>query len=672
MRFQSISIKNYRQYRGLELEFRPGAHDLQVIIADNGVGKTNLLNAFTWCLYGVEPHLGKSQKQGFGAQMKVEPKLNKEVLLECVEEGRATEDVSVSIDIDCGKDGKANTMRVTRRLPFSIASNGFPFEKKADEQLSVVLMSPGGDQIYDGESAQEFINKYLPVSIREYFFFDGEQLNTYFRETSGEKIREAVYSISQIDLFTTMTERLDRVVRGFKSRGASFSTDAKHFEEQKNAAEASLADAKDSIEVKEGQIRELNNKIDEINDELRGVSDVAKLEDDERELLRARDERAQVLADCNKEFYEFTRNRVIDFYLYPIAQKTLAYIEHMQDDGQLPPPIDPVLLHESLRSGKCVLCGRNLDEEEHDIIIQLLESFSVGSETSNVLSSMTSELQRVIDAVEGYPDERDRFMKRLDEAERTVGTIEDKLKEKSAEVAKYAGRSEAIKELYDRRERYRKQVGELSEQIGMHRNMAKRMQDDIVKYEKKIRNELEKNEKARKYQELSDFGDRALEILRSAEKSVVGETRESMAQRTEELFRQLVWKDSKCERIELSENYLPFLFDKYGFSCASTCSAAERSLLALSFTLAMHEVSGFDSPLFIDTPIARASGENRENFAKTLVRVSEEKQLILAFTPDEYSESIEKEFNPAISTLVHLSLDEEEKHVMDPEVEYRG
>ena len=88
VRFQSIGIKNYRQYRGLELEFRPGAHDLQVIIADNGVGKTNLLNAFTWCLYGVEPHLGKSQKQGFGARMKVEPKLNKEVLLECVEQRR--------------------------------------------------------------------------------------------------------------------------------------------------------------------------------------------------------------------------------------------------------------------------------------------------------------------------------------------------------------------------------------------------------------------------------------------------------------------------------------------------------------------------------------------------------------------------------------------------------
>ncbi len=86
----------------------------------------------------------------------------------------------------------------------------------------------------------------------------------------------------------------------------------------------------------------------------------------------------------------------------------------------------------------------------------------------------------------------------------------------------------------------------------------------------------------------------------------------------------------------------------------------------------MHEVSGFDSPLFIDTPIARASGENRENFARTLVEVSRRKQLILAFTPDEYSESISNEFDSAAATFIRLRLDASESHVMDPEVVVHG
>ena len=202
--------------------------------------------------------------------------------------------------------------------------------------------------------------------------------------------------------------------------------------------------------------------------------------------------------------------------------------------------------------------------------------------------------------------------------------------------------------------------------------MIPRLKSEIDKINRKLVDEAKKSDKSAKLERMVEFGNRALGVLKAAEKAIVDETREKMAVRTEELFKGLVWKDSKCDRIELSSNYIPSLYDKSNYSCAGTCSAAERSLLALSFTLAMHEVSGFDSPLFIDTPIARASGENRENFAHTLVEVSENKQLILAFTPDEYSVSIQIEFEPALATYIRLRLDPEEMHILEPEVENRG
>ena len=59
MRISSVEIINFRQYKELKLDFpKNGTHDLHVICADNGVGKTNILNAISWCLYGDEPHLG--------------------------------------------------------------------------------------------------------------------------------------------------------------------------------------------------------------------------------------------------------------------------------------------------------------------------------------------------------------------------------------------------------------------------------------------------------------------------------------------------------------------------------------------------------------------------------------------------------------------------------------
>lgn len=59
MRFNSIILKNYRQYRDVTLAFpKIKKTDLHMIVASNGVGKTNLMNAINWCLYGDEPHLG--------------------------------------------------------------------------------------------------------------------------------------------------------------------------------------------------------------------------------------------------------------------------------------------------------------------------------------------------------------------------------------------------------------------------------------------------------------------------------------------------------------------------------------------------------------------------------------------------------------------------------------
>lgn len=59
MRIKSIEIKNLRQLKDVMIRFDKDndENDLHVILAENGVGKTNILNAITWCLYNKEMHL---------------------------------------------------------------------------------------------------------------------------------------------------------------------------------------------------------------------------------------------------------------------------------------------------------------------------------------------------------------------------------------------------------------------------------------------------------------------------------------------------------------------------------------------------------------------------------------------------------------------------------------
>ena len=668
MRFKQIEIHNYRQYRDLTLEFRPGDHDLQLIVADNGVGKTNLLNAFTWCLYGDEPHLGNS-KYDAG-----EPKLNKEVIAECVQNSVWVENVSVIVTVELG-DTKNSTVKIKRSVPFRLLQkNGLEFiEKKAEEQFTVTVTNgiDGQDLSLKNEGATAYINRYLPESIREYFFFDGEQLNTYFQETKGDRIKEAVYSISQIDVLSRTIDHLKTTVSGKKRDASAISSSTaqiyKKLDELKQTRDGDI----DRIERNQSSLFEAKRRLSDIDGQLRGVEDVRGIENEREATLELEKSYLEHYKRDQAKYYEFVRKMMVDFNLYPVAKKTLDVIERMEREGHLPPSIDPEKLQKALSMGTCTLCGHSLNEDERAHIEAMLNQFKVSSETSNILSSMRSELKRIVDSVKRYPAERKQVLQSLKKDEQGLEQIGLRLNDINARITKFAESSDDLKRLFEEREQLDAEIASLNQGIGAFQSKKDEMDGMISVWEKKLNAELEKDKKTEAANRAISFGNRALSVLKAAEKAIVDDVRKRMESRTEALFKGLVWKNSKCDRIELTERYQLSLYDRQGYSCAGTCSAAERSLLALSFTLAMHEVSGFDSPLFIDTPIARASGENRENFAKTLVEVSKNKQLILAFTPDEYSEAISREFEPAIATYTRLRLDEQESEVMK-EVEYRG
>ena len=63
MKIDFIKLENYRQYKDAKIEFPTSENqNLTVIQGANGAGKTNLLNAITWCLYGKEKHLEEKYK----------------------------------------------------------------------------------------------------------------------------------------------------------------------------------------------------------------------------------------------------------------------------------------------------------------------------------------------------------------------------------------------------------------------------------------------------------------------------------------------------------------------------------------------------------------------------------------------------------------------------------
>ena len=112
----------------------------------------------------------------------------------------------------------------------------------------------------------------------------------------------------------------------------------------------------------------------------------------------------------------------------------------------------------------------------------------------------------------------------------------------------------------------------------------------------------------------------------------------------------------------IDEEYVISIFDQDGLEMTTTLSATEQMALAYAFILAIHDASGQNCPLVIDSPIGRSSDINREDIAKSLLKISETKQIIMLFTPDDFTEPVQKLFENC-SQIKKLKLSKCEKYV---------
>jgi DNA sulfur modification protein DndD len=158
----------------------------------------------------------------------------------------------------------------------------------------------------------------------------------------------------------------------------------------------------------------------------------------------------------------------------------------------------------------------------------------------------------------------------------------------------------------------------------------------------------------------SKFCNEAIQIITSTKNQLLDKIRQDIEDETNKKFFELIWKKKTFKCVKIDPNYNVSLISVDDIPMLGSVGKAENELLALAFMLALHNVSGFDSPILIDTPVARVSDEQRENFGKILIEISKEKQIILLFTNDEYSDNIKKIINPMASNQYAIEMSPDE------------
>lgn len=621
---------------------RSSSCDLHIIEGSNGMGKTNILNAIAWCLYSDEPHLGD--------QSRSLPKLNLDAKEQAMRLGQEFCIVSVKIyayDNDV-------LLIYERQLPVKVSTN---FEQ--EELFTVTVTDKSGDsKIFEKEEAKEYVNLYMPEKIREYFYFDGEQLHNYFITDRSTKIKDSIHAVSQVELLTSIKDRLGKVILEKQKEAGNKNPDIGKLNTTKNTLLGQIDKVKQDIDELKHQIAESNIVITLNSEYLRGQEDVSEWEARYQKLHASLDELSIKKKSLTKELNKFVRDYKIVLTFYPSVKAALEIIKEKETKGLLPPDIDKKLLESMLAVHKCLVCDQDLDNQGEARIQNLIEQLQVSSTTSHMFMGIKSDLERMITQAFQYPIKKDDLFKKskkldfdINEMEKELAIVDKKLKSFSDK--------EKIVLMHEEREHHKILFETNMKKLGAAEANLFELNGKLQKIETDLTAALSKQKECEHINKLIKFAARAQSLSEEIECEMMGEVREKIRERTMYYFNKLIWKKDTYDSIKLDEGYKLDLIHKEGYSCVGSCSAAERSLLALSFTLALHEVSGFNALLFIDTPVARVSDVNRENFARVLSDVSRDKQIIMTFAPSEYSDEIKNIFEPVASNTFRLFTEDE-------------
>jgi DNA sulfur modification protein DndD len=284
MRIERIDLKNYRQFRNVCIDFgKSPKEDLHIMVADNGTGKTNLLNAINWCLYGTEPHLSKDSQQL--------PRINLNTLVQAVEGTKET----VSVELVTETEGNRITFRRSeeylvhkdRKQPV-IHDTSFSVTYLDDKKNAKWVLH---------EEASAYVERFVPRDIREFFFFDGERLDTYFKSATGQQIRNAIFRISQVDTLNRISERLENVVNDLKREAGKRSPQIEEIREAIEDKEKKRKEITDQIAELGAQKEDARQKIDELNEKLRSIPNIEVLQGEQSRLRDTFKKKEQVRND---------------------------------------------------------------------------------------------------------------------------------------------------------------------------------------------------------------------------------------------------------------------------------------------------------------------------------------------------------------------------------------
>lgn len=336
MKILTLELQNFRQFYGRQkIKFSTDTQkNITLIHAENGVGKTALLNAIKWCLF-------EETTSNFP---------DKTTLLN--HEAHAEGEYYYSVDIEFEEDGiKYLCSRGIDRLnkPFFkiLKDDGIAYQPISDPSL--------------------FINTIIPKNMASYFFFQGEGVSTYARTTAGHNstVRNAIHDILGFKIAKQTLEDLAEIKKEYRreisnrDKGGELGTKNETLSKMEQRALSIIND----IENCQNNITMYENKKSQIDQTLKNSNATVIKENQNRRSQLERQEKIleQSIIALSKKKKEFFGKYLSVIFTEKLTAQALDFINDEEFKGTIPAPYNENLVRDILAQATCI-CGAKIDE----------------------------------------------------------------------------------------------------------------------------------------------------------------------------------------------------------------------------------------------------------------------------------------------------------------------
>jgi len=636
MKLTSIKLCNFRSFYGKTPEIilaGTETYNTTIIHGNNGSGKTSLLNAFTWVLY----------EKFSAAFASVEQLVNKRAIAEA----KLGQAVECWVELEWEHEGKRyNVKRVCR-----------VYKKETDvnvtkTELRMQVAGDDGRWYFPPQQPEDVIGQILPISLHQYFFFDGERIEEIVRSDKKAEIAEATKIFLGVEVINRSITHLKEAKKTLENElKAIGDSEIKQLLKQQDNLEQEIERiSKRQTEIKqESEYQETFKK--ETSNLLRELSAAKELQERRQELEKQKASSQENLRESKEAIKKAISARGYTVLLCETTAQFRTIVNDLKQQGKLTSGISREFVNELLDSQRCI-CGADLREgnHSHKNVRKILDKAgsSAVQETAIRMSAQVDEIDK--QAV-SFWEEVDREQARINQLRQTISQIEGELDNIQERLRKDA--NEEISSLQKRLDEIEEKIRDLILEQGANQQQIATLKTELEVLRKQIaKQKLNEDRQAlaqRRIAATQDAIERFTEVRNRQEKQF----RWQLEKRVQEIFSEISFTP-----------YIPKISDKYeltlventaGLEMPVAASTGENQILSLSFIASIIDMvrdwsekkkillvpDSSTFPIVMDSPFGSLDEISRRQIAKTIPKLAN--QLIVLVSKTQWRGEVEEE-----------------------------